>query len=145
MMRVTCLVILLSFVRVNLSYYRFVMEWIIEYIAVENTLYIKTKGVLTPESANAMVKEIVQAADFHQCNKQIVDHRETSVALNLLEYYERPAINQQIGISYSWKIAMVFKELNEETYFMETVFRNRGFDFRQFADIEEAKTWLAKI
>ncbi len=40
---------------------------------------------------------------------------------------------------------MIFKELNEQTYFMETVFRNRGFDFHQFADIEEAKTWLAKI
>ena len=119
------------------------MEWTIEYIAVENTLYIKTKGVLTPESANAMVKEIVQAAAFNQCNKQIVDHRETVFALDFIEYYERPSINQHIGISHSWKIAMVFKELNKETYFMETVFRNRGFKFRQFADIEEAKAWLA--
>ena len=119
------------------------MEWSIEYIAVENTLYNKTRGVLTAESANAMVKEIVQVANSHQCNKQIVDHRETSFALNLLEYYERPAVNQQIGISYSWKIAMIFKELNEQTYFMETVFRNRGYDFREFADIEEAKMWLA--
>jgi hypothetical protein len=121
------------------------MEWTIEYIAVENILYIKTRGVLTAESANAMVKEAVQAMEAHQCNKQIVDHRETTFALNLLEYYERPAVNQQIGISRSWKIAMIFKELNEQTYFMETVFRNRGFDFHQFADIKEAKAWLANI
>jgi len=120
------------------------MEWTIEYLAVEDVLYIKTRGTLNAESANSMVKEIVQAASFHQCNKQIVDHRETSIALNFLEYYERPAINQQIGISYSWKIAMVFKELNDHTYFMETVFRNRGYDFHQFADIDEAKLWLAK-
>ena len=92
-----------------------------------------------------MAKEVVEAMDFLQCSKQIVDHRETSFAFNLLEYYERPAINQQIGISHLWKIAMVFKELNKETYFMETVFRNRGFDFRQFVDIEEAKAWLEKI
>ncbi len=59
------------------------MEWTIEYIAVENILYIKTKGVLTTDSANAMVKEAVQAMDFHHCNKQIVDHRETTFALNL--------------------------------------------------------------
>lgn len=83
--------------------------------------------------------------EAHQCNKQIVDHCETTFALNILEFYERPAINQRLGISYTWKIAMVFKELNEQTHFMETVFRNRGFDFHQFADIETAKVWLAKI
>jgi hypothetical protein len=121
------------------------MEWTIEYITAEDILYIKTKGVLNSESANTMVKEIVQAADLYQCKKQIVDHRETSLAFNLLEYYERPTINQQIGISHSWKIAMVFRDLTEQTYFMETVFRNRGFDFRQFADIEEAKAWLANV
>ncbi|MBC7878901.1 MAG: hypothetical protein H7Y59_17145 [Anaerolineales bacterium] len=116
-----------------------------EYLAAENTLYIKTKGVLTSESANKMVKEAVQVMGLHQCSKQIVDHRETTFAFNLLEYYERPTINEQIGISHLWKIAMIFKELNEQTYFMETVFRNRGFDFRQFEDIKEAKEWLAKL
>lgn len=100
---------------------------------------------MTSETANEMVKEAVQAMDLHQCTKQIVDHRETSFAFNLLEYYERPAVNEQLGISHLWRIAMIFKELDEQTYFMETVFRNRGFDFRQFADIEEAKAWLAKI
>ncbi len=123
----------------------FRMEWTIEYIDIEDILYIKTKGVLTSESANTMVKEAVQAMASHQCSKQIVDHRETSFALNLIEYYERPAVNQQIGISRLWKIAMIFKELNEQTYFMETVFRNRGFDFRQFADMQEAKDWLANV
>ncbi len=118
------------------------MHWTIEYIADEDILYIKTSGVLTREPANAMVEEIVRAADTYQCNRQIVDHRETTFALKLLEYYERPALNQQIGISYSWKIAMVFKELNKDTYFMETVFRNRGFQFRQFLTVEEAKDWL---
>jgi hypothetical protein len=121
------------------------MVWTIEYFDDEEALYIKTKGVLDSESANAMVRDAVQAMDFHQCTRQIVDHRETSFRLNLLEYYERPAVNQKIGISRLWKIAMVFKELDEQTYFMETVFRNRGFDFRQFADINEARRWLRKV
>jgi hypothetical protein len=118
------------------------MEWTIEYIVDEDVLYVKTRGVLTRESANVMVEDIVRAAGLHKCSKQIVDHRETTFALKLLEYYERPIINEQIGISYSWKIAMVFKELNKDTYFMETVFRNRGFQFQQFVNIEDAKAWL---
>lgn len=121
------------------------IEWTIDYLASEDILYIKTSGILTSESANALVKDAVQAMDFYKCHKQIVDHRNTIFSFNLLEYYERPTINQQIGISHTWKIAMVFKELTEQTHFMETVFRNRGFDFHEFADVQAAKTWLAKV
>ena len=118
------------------------MEWKIEYILDEHLIYIKTKGVLMAESANLMVKEIVEAAAYHQCDRQIVDHRETSIALSLLEYYERPVVNSKIGISPKWKIAMVFKELNKDTLFMETVFRNRGYNFHQFDDIDRAREWV---
>lgn len=118
------------------------MEWQIEYYSSEDYLYIRTKGVLTAESANAMVMEIVEAAALHRCDRQIVDHRNTTFALSLFEYYERPDVNKQIGISQRWKIAMVFSEMSENTHFMETVFRNRGYNFRQFDDIEKAKEWL---
>jgi hypothetical protein len=118
------------------------MEWKIEYISTEDYLYIRTKGVLTAQSANSMVREIVEASARHQCDRQIVDHRETSFALDLFEYYERPEVNKQIGISQRWKIAMIFRELDQNTLFMETVFRNRGYNFREFDDLEKAKRWL---
>lgn len=120
------------------------MEWQIEYNSDENFLHIKTSGVLTTESASAMVKDVVEAAKPHGCDRQIVDHRETSFALSLFDYYERPGVNRQIGMSYQWKIAMVFRELNEDTHFMETVFRNRGYNFRQFDDLEKAREWVLK-
>jgi hypothetical protein len=37
---------------------------------------------------------------------------------------------------------MVFTELTENTRFMETVFRNRGYNLRHFTDIDAAKVWL---
>lgn len=118
------------------------MEWLIEYFADEDIIYVKTKGVLTAESANLMVEEIVRTAEFHQCDSQIIDHRETVIAFSLFEYYERPEVNSKIGISFKWKIAMVFSELTENTYFMETVFQNRGYNFCQFDDLENARKWL---
>lgn len=118
------------------------MEWIIEYIAEQGLMYIKTKGILTRESANAMLKDVVQAMNQHQCCKQLVDHRETKFELSVLEYYERPQVNKEIGMSHVWKVGMVFKELNQNTNFMETVFRNRGYNFQQFDDIEEARKWV---
>ena len=118
------------------------MEWTFEYWEDLDILYIKTQGVLTTDSANKMVKEAVDEMAKHQCLNQIVDHRETKFALTVSDYYQRPNINEQIGISRKWKIAMIFKELNEDTQFMETVFRNRGYNFKQFSNLEEAKTWV---
>lgn len=118
------------------------MEWTIEYLADECILYIRTRGVMIRDVANAMVGEIVEAMQRYQCNLQIVDHRQTTLAFKLMEYYERPEINRQIGISTHWKIAMVFKELTSDTLFMETVFRNRGYDFRQFDDLNKAREWV---
>ncbi|MBL8062937.1 MAG: hypothetical protein JNK32_07965 [Anaerolineales bacterium] len=118
------------------------MDWTIEFLEDEDLLYIRTQGIMTRDSANAMVKEIVQAAKCHHCDRQIVDHRKTTFAFSVMEYYERPAVNREIGISHTWKIAMVFQVLNEDTHFMETVFRNRGYDFRQFDDMNEAKSWV---
>ncbi|MBK6792459.1 MAG: hypothetical protein IPG80_07925 [Anaerolineales bacterium] len=118
------------------------MEWTIEYLANECLLYIKTKGVVTRERANLMVGDIVEAMERYKCIRQIVDHRLSTFAFQVREYYERPEVNKQIGISTRWKIAMVFNELTKDTFFMETVFRNRGYDFRQFCDLEEARAWV---
>lgn len=120
----------------------FPMEWKIKYLLDEHILYVKTKGRVTADAANSMVKDIVEAAACHLCDRQIVDHRNSVFAFGLFEYYERPDINMKIGISRRWKIAMVFSELSKNTYFMETVFRNRGYNFRQFDDIEKARNWL---
>lgn len=118
------------------------MKWEITYWLELKTLYIKTYGILTAENANPMIREITEAMSQHQCQKQIVDHSETDMTLSIVEYYQRPNINEKIGISHSWQIAMVFKELNEGSKFMETVFRNRGFNFRRFSNLEEAKAWI---
>ncbi len=118
------------------------MEWQIEYLVDLKLLYIKTKGTVTNETANLMVSEIARAMEKHQCIFQIVDHRETVFDFKTLDYYDRPRVNQQLGMSRQWRVAMVFKKLTEETLFMETVFRNRGYEFRQFDDVEKAKVWV---
>jgi hypothetical protein len=118
------------------------LEWTIEYLEEIDILYIKTRGVLTMKNSNQMVKEAIAAMEQHQCFKHIVDHRDTQFTLTIADYYQRPATNERLGLSRRSKIAMVFRELNENTQFMETVFTNRGYNFRQFCSLEEAKTWM---
>ena len=117
-------------------------EWKITYLADENILYLKSKGQMDVPSANAMVKEFADVARQYQCNRHLIDHREMVFLLNLPEFFERPAINEQLGISRLFRVAMVFSQLDENTMFMENVFRNRGYNLRHFTDIDEAKRWL---
>jgi hypothetical protein len=118
------------------------LEWTIEYLEEIDIVYVKTRGVLTMQNSNQMVRELVAAMENYHCLRHIVDHRETEFALTIADYYQRPGTNEQIGLSHRSKIGMVFKELNENTKFMETVFNNRGYNFRQFCSLEEAKAWM---
>jgi len=117
-------------------------EWTIEYLADENILYLKSRGIMDNSSANVMVRALADTAVEYECLTHLVDHRETTLALGFLDYFNRPAINQKLGVSRSFKTAMVFAQLTENTIFMETVFRNRGYNLRHFTDIDEARVWL---
>jgi hypothetical protein len=120
-------------------------EWTIEYLSDENILFLKSKGQMDVPFANAMVKAIVEAAMEHQCSSHLIDHRETTFLFNLSDYYDRPSINEKLGISRKFKTAMIFAQLTEDTRFMETVFINRGYNLRHFTDIDKAKAWLTKM
>jgi hypothetical protein len=119
-----------------------IFEWQIEYQPVENLLLLKSKGVMDVPSANAMVKDLAEAAEKYQCMNHLIDHRETIFEFKITDYFERPAVNEKLGITRLFRTAMVFSKLTEETKFMENVFRNRGYNLNHFNDIERARNWL---
>lgn len=119
-------------------------EWNIEHLPGEDILYLKSKGVMRVPDANAMVKAMADAAVQYQCLTHLVDHRETTFDFRFMDYYERPSINEKLGVTRGFRTAMVFRELTKDTMFMETVFQNRGYQLRHFTDIEQAKEWLKK-
>ena len=117
-------------------------EWKIEHSAEENILFVTTKGQMDVPSANAMVKAVADAAVEYQCFVHLIDHREMTFLFNLSDYYDRPSINEKLGVSRRFRTAMVFSQLTENTKFMETVFRNRGYVLQHFTDMDEARAWL---
>ena len=119
-----------------------VFEWKIEYLGNEDILFLKSKGYMNVSSANALVRDLVDASRRYQCNRHLIDHSDTIMTFCLPEFLECAVINEQPGTSRSFKRAMVFSQLNEDTVFMENVFRNRGFNLRHFADMDEARNWL---
>jgi hypothetical protein len=123
-------------------YKQAMFDWTIEHLPQENMLLVKTMGQMDVPSANAMVKAVADAATKTQCYVHLIDHRETTFAFSLMDFFDRPRINEKLGVSRRFKTAMVFKELTTDTRFMETVFQNRSYNLRHFTDIDEAKAWL---
>ena len=119
-------------------------EWKIEYLPAEKILLLKSSGVMDVPAANGMVKALAEAAEQYQCQHHLVDHRETTFAFSFTDYYERPAVNAKLGISRQFRTAMVFSRISDETVFMENVFRNRGYNFSHFDNMDEAMNWLNK-
>jgi hypothetical protein len=123
-------------------YMKAMFEWTIKYLADKNILFVQSKGQMDVASANAMVKAIADAAVEYQCFYHLIDHRDTTFLFSLSDYYDRPAINEKLGVTRKFRTAMVFAELTKDTKFMETVFINRGYTLHHFTDIDKAKTWL---
>jgi hypothetical protein len=123
-------------------YKQAMFDWTIEHLPQENMLLVKTEGKMDVPSANAMVKAVADAAVETQCFVHLIDHRKMIFAIGPMDYYDRPHINEKLGVSRRFKTAMVFRQLTRDTRFMEAVFQNRGYNLRHFTDIEEAKAWL---
>jgi len=117
-------------------------EWKIAYLPNENYLLLTSQGIMDVPCANAMVKALAEAAKQYQCQNHLIDHRATTFAFKFTDYYERPTVNAKLGITRTFKTAMIFSKLTTETTFMENVFRNRGYNMRHFSNMDDALKWL---
>ena len=108
-------------------------EWTIEYLADENILYLKSRGIMDNSSANGMVKALADTAVEYNCLTHLVDHRETIFALDTLDYFNRPAINQKLGVSRSFKILDRF-HIDQWRFGAEllTLLSHQAFCMRQY-------------
>lgn len=117
-------------------------KWTIKHLPDENILLLTSNGQMDVLSANHMVSELAEAANEYQCFFHLIDHRESVFAFKLADFYDRPLINEKLGVSRKFRTAMVFSKLTEDTKFMETVFKNRGYNMHHFVDFDVGKAWL---
>ena len=122
------------------------MEWTISFLPEKRIVVIKTYGVADETSSMEMVKNISRNMAKHLSLRCLIDHTDiSSVSGSTVEIYYRPKGLINIGVPFKVTIAEVIKpEHREHFHFLETVFRNRGFNFRIFDDRESAMEWLTK-
>jgi hypothetical protein len=122
------------------------MEWKTSFLPDQQIVVIQTSGVADQASSLAMAKSISQTMIEHNAVRCLIDHSAiSSVAGRTLDIYYRPQGLSEMGVSSKVKLAEVVLPAHKEHFvFLETVCRNRGFDFRTFDERESAIEWLTK-
>jgi hypothetical protein len=122
------------------------MEWTISFLSDQQVVFIKTQGVADETSSLAMAKSIPEAMIEYKAMRCLIDHSAIgSVSGAVVKIYYRPQELREAGVHPMVKIAEVVLPAHKAHFdFLETVCRNRGFDFRIFNDQESAIQWLTK-
>ena len=122
------------------------MEWTSSFLPDQQIVVIQTHGVADEKSSLEMAQGISKTMMQYKSVKCLIDHSAIiSVSGSSVDIYYRPQGISQTGISSEVKIAEVVRPAHKSHFaFLETVCRDRGFDFRIFDDRESAMQWLTK-
>ena len=115
-----------------------------EYLEEKNIVLIRTSGSYELEAEMETLKKAASKLREHNCNRCIFDHRETNVIARIMSSFNRPAVYDDLWGDSSVYAALVFRELNEDLEFYETVCRNRCWNVRIFNDYDAAIDWLSE-
>ncbi len=115
-----------------------------EYLKDKDIVLVKTSGIynLTKEIESA--KEMVSKLKEHNCNRCLIDHRDSKIISPIVDVYNRPKEYTKIGVERSLITAIVFKKLNDDLQFYEEICQSRGWNIAVFDDYDAAITWLIK-
>ena len=114
----------------------------IEYLADEDIILVTTSGIYDLQADVETVKEIKAKFDEYDCSRVLIDHRATQVIMKTMPAYNRVDLYRRLGFEYTQRAALVFKKLQDDILFYETVCRNQGVNLRVFDDYEAALDWL---
>lgn len=121
------------------------MEWTVDYQAEHRILFVKTEGVADRQSILGMIQTIKERMEAHQVGRCLIDHRAiTAVQGGTGEIYNHveeiiKKSRRSFQLAYAIKIVEVIRPEHEDHFrFLETVFRNRGFEFTVVHDYDAA-------
>jgi hypothetical protein len=122
------------------------MKWTVSFLEEQKIVVIQTRGVADGPGSLEMAQTISKTMAPSQAKLCLIDHSALeSVSGGPGEIYYRPKGLTDMDVPTGVKIAEVVLAAHREHFrFLETVCRNRGFDFRIFDDRESAIQWLTE-
>ncbi|MEJ2565116.1 MAG: hypothetical protein P8164_02010 [Gammaproteobacteria bacterium] len=119
------------------------MEWEFHYHPEHNYLEIVISGALSSHELNQLAAERQNKLRELNCGKVLFDFSQVTGMLATAAIYHRPQEIAQLGILSGNRNAAVVPEIYWKDFkFMETVYRNQGYDLNVFLNKDEALAHL---
>ncbi|MHC4207156.1 MAG: hypothetical protein ACYSTT_21080 [Planctomycetota bacterium] len=109
-----------------------------------NCVVGRFKGDLTLAAAKKYIREVVEVAKKHPCQRFLNDLREANLVLSVFDIYELPGLVVTEGFDIRWRRAFLMVPTTnlDKIDFFELVASNRGMSVRMFTDYDKAIEWL---
>ena len=118
------------------------MEWVTHFDPEKHLVTVRVTGRLRAAPLRDMTLELRDLVRKQQTRQVLLDYTEAVFGLEPYEVFERPRVLEELGFPSDVKVAVLFQSLNEDTQFLENVYRNKGFPVRVFAEKPSAIDWL---
>jgi len=121
------------------------MEWSINYLEKDGIVFAKLSGNMNWESHKKFAEEVFPFAAGRNCRKVLIDFREMTSTLTILQVDDMPKVLKDLGVGPGWKLAGLHDPKSPKSDEFE-FFKNAAFlssiQVRHFADKDEAIAWL---
>jgi hypothetical protein len=123
------------------------MKWKINYAEGLGIIKAKTSGLMSWDDKKKLCEEMLTAGRNKNVKAFLVDHKETSFGLSILEIDSLPDMFRNIGFDFKDKMAILINPDSSNISlfnFLQDVFTLSALQVKVFTDHEEATAWLKK-
>ena len=123
------------------------LKWEIDFDQERQIILVKMRGMISWEDKKKFSKEMLAAGRKNNINAFLVDQKETSFVLSVLEIDRLPSMLKEIGFSPNHKLAILINHdsLKGNLFkFLQNVCSLRSMQIQVFNDTEKATAWLKK-
>lgn len=118
------------------------MTWVIQFDEAKRLICVEAEGALESLPLRRFSEALRDAVQQYEAKGILIDYTRTVSRLQPYEIFERPRVLQELGFPNQLRVAVLYTALDENTQFVENVYRNKNFLVRVFADRGKALTWL---
>ena len=121
------------------------MDWSVYYLEQDGLVFAKTSGLINWEKNKRLSEEVLSTGLKYGSSRFLIDHRDGTLNLSILEIDDIPKMFKEIGLCPSDKMAILYNadsSHSSEFVFFQNVSQLASLQVKIFTDKEQALYWL---